>query len=180
MIDREDAASALASIETARERSGALRRYAHAGDKLIGWGLVWLVCNLATELVPVWGAKSWLIGVPAGILWSMMGPGLGGSSGKGAGRYALMGLAVAGFFVAILAVGDIHDQLQANVIVSLTVAIVYIAVGIWSGPRFAWIGLVLAALVLFGWFQDRTHLYLWLALGGGGALIVSGLWLRRA
>ncbi|RYY28204.1 MAG: hypothetical protein EOP62_03095 [Sphingomonadales bacterium] len=180
MIDRDDAASALASIDSARERSGELRRYAHAGDKLIGWGLVWLICNLCTQLIPVWGAKSWLIGVPIGIIWSMMGPGLGGGAGKGTGRYALMALAIFGFFAAIMAVAGVRDQLQANAIVSLTVATVYIVVGIWSGPRFAWIGLALAALVLFGWFGDPSHLYLWLALGGGGALIVSGLWLRRA
>ncbi len=180
MIDRQDAASALASIDSARERSGELRRYANAGSKLIGWGLVWLVCNLCTQLIPVWGAKSWLIGVPAGILWSMWNPGLGGGQGKGSGRYALMGLTVFGFFAAVMAVTGVHDQLQANVIVSLTVATVYIVVGLWVGQRFAWIGLALAAIVLAGWFGDRAHLYLWLALGGGGALIVSGLWLRRA
>lgn len=180
MIDRQDAASALASIETARERSGEFRRYAHAGDKLIGWGLVWLVCNLCTQLAPTWGPKTWLIGVPAGILWSMMGPGLGGSGGKGSGRYALMAIAVFAFFASVLTVAGVHDQLQANVIVSLTVATVYIVVGLWAGQRFAWIGLGLGALVLIGWFGDRAHLYLWLAIGGGGALILSGLWLRRA
>lgn len=180
MIDQQDAASALASIESARERSSELRRYAHAGDKLIGWGLVWLVCNLSTQLAPTWGSKSWLIGVPAGILWSMMGPGLGGSRGRGSVRYALMAAAVFGFFASVMAVTGVHDQLQANVIVSLTVATVYIVVGLWAGQRFAWIGLALAAVVLAGWFGDRAHLYLWLALGGGGALILSGLWLRRA
>jgi hypothetical protein len=180
MIDRQDAASALASIETARRRSGELRRYAAAGDKLIGWGLIWLVCNLLTQFAPVWGPKSWLIGVPAGVLWSMTGPGLGGESGEGAGRYALMGLAVFGFFAAILSVAGVHDPLQANAIISLTVAAVYVVMGIWAGPRFACIGLALAALVLGGWFADRSHIAFWLALGGGGALIVSGLWLRQA
>ncbi|RYE03767.1 MAG: hypothetical protein EOP61_03245 [Sphingomonadales bacterium] len=181
MIDRKDAASALASIEQARERSGEFRRYAAAGNKLIGWGLVWLVCNLCTQLIPVWGSKSWLIGVPAGILWSMTGSsGLGGNRGRGSGRYALMALAVFGFFASVMAVTGVNDQLQANVIVSLTVATVYIVVGLWAGPRFAWIGLALAAIVLAGWFGDRAHLYLWLAVGGGGALLISGLWLRRA
>jgi hypothetical protein len=180
VIDQQDAASALASIETARRRSGELRRYAHAGSKLIGWGLVWLVCNLLTQFEPTWGARSWLFGVPIGILWSMRTPGLGGGAGQGVGRYMLTGLAIAGFFATIFAVAGVKDPLQANAIASLTVAAAYIAVGIWTGARFAGIGLVLAALVLFGWFGDRAHLALWLALGGGGALIVSGLWLRRA
>ena len=180
MIDKQDAASALASIETARRRSGELRRYANAGSKLIGWGLVWLVCYLCTQFAPVWGSKSWLVGVPIGVLWSMTGPGLGGDAGQGAGRYALTGLAVAGFLAAVLAVAGVRDPLQANAIVSLIVAVVYVSVGIWTGPRFAWIGLLLAALVLGGWFGDREHIALWLGVGGGGALIVSGLWLRRA
>lgn len=180
MIGQGDAAAALASIDDARRHAGALRRYAHAGDKLIGWGVVWLTCNLLTQAFPSWGSASWLVGVPLGIAWSLRSPGLGGGAGQGWGRYALMGIAIYGYFGMVLAVAGVHDPLQANAIVSLTVAIAYVAAGLWVGTRFVGIGLALAAMVLGGWFGDRAHLAFWLGLGGGGALILSGVWLRRA
>lgn len=43
-----------------------------------------------------------------------------------------------------------------------------------------WIGLAIALAVILGWFVFPAWLYLWLGLGGGGALLLSGLWLRRA
>jgi hypothetical protein len=64
--------------------------------------------------------------------------------------------------------------------ISAFVAGFYVLQGVWMGQRFAWIGLAIAVCVIAGWFADREHLELWLGVGGGGALIVSGIWLRRA
>jgi hypothetical protein len=178
-IAGEDAASALRDVERTRRRAVELSGYAHAGDSLIGWGLVWLICNLVTQLAPAWGNNSWLIGIPAAVAWSMTRKPRGGARGGG-WRTVATALTAFGFFAALMLVAGIRDPLQANALVSLCVATAYVVLGIWAGARFAWIGLALAALVLAGWFFDRSHLYLWLAFGGGGALLLSGLWLRRA
>lgn len=34
--------------------------------------------------------------------------------------------------------------------------------------------------MIIAWFVDREHLELWLGVGGGGLLILSGIWLKRA
>lgn len=175
MIARDDAAAALASVDTARARAGELRGYAHAGDILIAWGLVWLVCNLLTHVF-VWGAQSWPFGVALAVVWSIVR----GRRGHGDARAGLTSLVVFAGVALIMLVTGVRDPMTANVAISLTVAAAYVVIGIWTGARFAWIGLALAALVLAGWFVDRTHLYLWLGLGGGGALLLSGWWLRRA
>lgn len=60
MIGQDDAVSALASIERTRQRAFELRGYAHAGDIVIGWGLVWLVCNLLGYFAPSgWRSRCW-------------------------------------------------------------------------------------------------------------------------
>jgi hypothetical protein len=35
-------------------------------------------------------------------------------------------------------------------------------------------------LTLFGYVTLASHFYLWMAVVGGGALVLAGLWLRRA
>lgn len=177
-IERDDAASALAAVQRTRRRSTELRGYAHAGDIVAGWGLVWLVCNLLSHFFPDWGPNSWPVGIVAGVVWSMWrghGHGGGGDWRQGASAATTVALVV----LASLIVG-IEGPQQANALISLFVAAGYVWMGIWTGPRFAWIGIGIAALVCVGWFLDRGNLYLWLGLGGGGALLLTGLWLRRA
>jgi hypothetical protein len=41
-------------------------------------------------------------------------------------------------------------------------------------------GIALAALTLFGYFEVVTHFDMWMAVVGGGSLILAGIWLRRA
>lgn len=177
MIGRGDAAAALASIDDARRRAGELRGYAHAGGTLMVWGAIWLVCNLLSQTF-AWGRMSWPPGIAVGVIWSVVQGRR--HPGDGDRRAGLTSLAVFGFFAMLMVIVGLHDPLTFNAAISLTVAAAYVVVGIWSGARFALVGLVLAALVAIGWFGDPRHLYLWLGLGGGGALIVSGWWLRRA
>ncbi len=180
MIDQTDAASALQAIDRTRRRSFELRGYAHAGDILIGWGLVWLACNLLTYFAP--GMRwAWPVGIVLGTLWSATR-----SRNKPAGerhstvRAFATVATIIGLAVLISMIADVRGADQGNALISAFVAAAYVLQGIWSGPRFAWIGLVLAGFVCAGWFLDRAHLDLWLGIGGGGALIVTGLWLRRA
>ena len=61
-IGSEDAASALASVDRTRRRAFELKGYAHSGDMMIVWGLVWLICNWATWL----GGPRWHLAWPVG------------------------------------------------------------------------------------------------------------------
>lgn len=177
MIGPRDAAAALTSIDDARRRAGELRSYAHAGDTLILWGLVWLACNLLSHYVS-WGEHSWPVGIVIGVVGSIL-RGHRQSSGNDR-RVGLTAVAVSSFLVLLTVIAGVHDAPTMNAAISLTVAAVYVVAGIWTGARFALIGLALAALIAIGWFADPGHLYLWLGIGGGGALMVSGAWLRRA
>ena len=176
MIGQDDAASALEAIERTRQRAGELRGYAHAGDIVAAWGLVWLVCNLLGYFAPQYGL-AWPIGIALAVIWSMW---RGRGQGKADGRAALSALAVFGMIALVVSIAGVESADQGNALISAFVAGLYVVQGIWMGRRFAWIGLVIAACVIAGWFFDRAHLELWLGIGGGGALILSGIWLRRA
>lgn len=176
-IGRDDAASALAEVARARRIAEELRGYAHAGDIVAGWGLVWLVCNLLTYFFPGWGYQSWGPGIVLGTLWSIQ---RGRKDAQVDRRALASAAATVGFLALVLLIAGVDDPVQVNALISLFVAGSYVTMGIWTGPRLAWIGLGIAALVTAGWFLDRANLPLWLGLGGGGALIATGLWLRRA
>ncbi len=64
--------------------------------------------------------------------------------------------------------------------VPMLIAAFYTIVGMWAGWRFSAIGIGLAVLTMAGFFLLNAHFLLWMAVVGGGALIVTGLWLRSA
>ena len=181
MIGQEDAAGALAAVQRARRRSFELSGYAHAGNIVLAWGLVWLVCNLAVHFAPRGGANAWAIGIPLATLYSIFH----GRANRGKGPildWRVAATVGVGFvFMALIAViAGLDDPRQTNALISLFIAANYAVMGIWTGLRFTWAGIAIAAIVTLGWFFDRGNFYLWMGLAGGGALIATGLWLRRA
>jgi hypothetical protein len=59
------------------------------------------------------------------------------------------------------------------------VGAIYASIGLWLGTRFVLTGLGVIALTLGGYFLLREHFLMWMALVGGGGLILAGFWLRK-
>lgn len=170
----QDAQQALDMVAQGRARASEYRHYAESGPILVAWGLTWIVGYLTAQFAPAAANLVWLIGIVGSILFTVVRP-----SGCGDGR-VLATVATAFGFVALLIAMIGGDVRIHNAIIALLVAASYIVIGIWSGVRMVWIGLVVALCAALGWFAFPDWLNLWLGLGGGGALLVSGLWLRRA
>jgi hypothetical protein len=62
----------------------------------------------------------------------------------------------------------------------LMTGLVYAGVGIAFAPRYLWIGAAVFVASLVGFFFFHPWLAYWMAAVGGGGLLLSGLWLRRA
>jgi hypothetical protein len=60
----------------------------------------------------------------------------------------------------------------------LVVAQVYILTGLWFDTYLLWLGLILSALILAGFFWFLPIFWLWIAVGCGGTLILSGFYVR--
>jgi hypothetical protein len=190
-LSAEDASGALAAIDAADRRVRQVYWYREASPFLIVWGLVWLVANAVTDLWPRWAGLAWLVGVVGGVGFSAVltylqisrraaahdqPPADRARSGR---RVLLLGLTVAAFFPAMFAVlGPISAQ-QRNAFISLFWAFAYMAAGSWVGLRLFITGAVTAAAILVGYLFFREHFYLWMAVFGGGSLLLAGIWFRK-
>jgi hypothetical protein len=190
-ISREEANQALDEIDRTTERVCELRSYRHAAPHLLVWGTVWLVANLASSLYPAAAGNTWLIltvlGVAASVSlgaaarWRARNSGLTLRQRQKWQKFLLSFCAFAGFQILSVVVATNHSSMAAlDVQIYLLVALAYVLMGIWSGSRIAWLGLVLAAATMFGLLVLPRYFALWMGLIGGGLLIGTGLWLRTA
>jgi hypothetical protein len=94
-------------------------------------------------------------------------------------RFPALTLTVFAFIFATCAVMSPINGRQVSAFIPLVVATGYTILGLWLGVRFIAVGVVLAMLTLGGFFLLPAYFGLWMAICGGGALILAGLWLRR-
>ena len=102
---------------------------------------------------------------------------------KGAASARRFGAAfatLAAFAAATLVILRPSDALQVAAFIPLVVATAYVLAGLWLGLRLVVAGIVLGLLTLLGFFLLRDYFLVWMALVGSGALLLAGLWLRRA
>lgn len=177
----EQAAQALREIDVMSGRSGRLRRYAHSAPILTLWGWIWLIGFGASEACPGTAVLIWILLNTAGIAGSLY-LGRRGSAHQTASasrRWLGTVLALLAFYLSALSLFPNVSTQQSTALVSLIIAVVYVIVGFWFGARFAVAGTLLAILTLAGYFLLPAHFGLWMAVLGGGSLMLAGAWLRR-
>lgn len=190
-VSAAEAAAALADIDHAGHRVRELRGYRQASPYLMLWGVVWLVANLVTGLRPDLAGQAWAIGTPAGLAGTLLLVVLQVRRARASGAFTpaeqarrrraglMVGCALAGFFPAMLAVLAPLEARQSHAFLSLFWAFAYMAGGAWLGTRLFVTGVVTAAAILVGYFWITDAYYLWMAVAGGGSLLLGGWWLRR-
>jgi hypothetical protein len=94
-------------------------------------------------------------------------------------RATMLGLTMMAFLPAMFAVLGPLSGRQNNAFISLFFAFTYMASGAWLGTRMFVTGLITALAVLVGFFLVTEHYFLWMAVCGGGSLLLAGIWLRK-
>jgi hypothetical protein len=182
-ISKQEATQALADVRLTRSRTVNLQNYRHFAPYMIVWGLVWLVANAITDLLPSQAGNAWLGGVAIGSaasFWLGIRTARADDELRSDGwRWGLTFALILGFFVAVFSVLPPSSGAQTNALISLFWAFVYMLAGAWTGWKIFAVGLAVAAATLCGYFMLESHYALWMALVGGGALLAGGLWLRR-
>jgi hypothetical protein len=190
-ISREDAAAALASVESADRRMETLRGYHNIAPYLLLWGAVWFVANIVEDRWPARGPAAWLTGILIGcagtavvvVTQARSRTRLGLTSPERRRQrslgFGLLGVTVLAYFLAMGTVLGPLDARQANAFISLFWAITYMAVGSWLGLRLFLTGLIAVIAIVAGYLYIHEHFSLWMAVCGGGSLMLGGLWLRR-
>jgi hypothetical protein len=177
-----EAEDTLRDISNTGRASKRFYGYRVAAPHFILWGVIWFVGYGAGYFFPH-AAYLWLvldlIGI-AGSFW--LGFKTGQSKVEYEGRrYAATGLAIFLFVVALFSIMPPRTSEQVGAFFPILVALIYSLVGIWTGgTRMIVAGVAIAALTVGGFFWLPHIFLLWMAVVGGGALILGGIWFRRA
>lgn len=190
-LSRQDASAALDEIEAAERRARQGVAYREASPFLILWGAVWLLANAATDLLPAYGRFAWPLGSLVGTLSSVVLVVLQlkrmasrheqtpAQRCRARRRSLMIGITLLSFFVAMHVVLGTLTGRQYNAFISLFWAFAYMAAGAWLGMRIFITGVVLAVAILAGYLYVQQYYLLWMAIVGGGSLLLAGFWLRR-
>jgi len=176
-----EAADALRDIETTSRRSGQAFGYRHSGPHFITWGLVWLAGYSASDLVPHYSGYVWIASMIAGaIATTLMSARQPVVSGKrGAQAFGIVAIAFLFISATYTIMWPVNGAQQAAY-PALLAAAAYTAVGLWAGARWIIAGIGIAVLTLGGFFLLHQHYSLYMAVVGGGGLVLAGLWMRSA
>jgi len=185
-IGRDEAAQALRDAEAAAERSVSAVGYQRSSGYLILWGVVWGVGNLAAYFSAPRANLIWFVLSLAGVVGSAV---LGWRGRKldratGGRNAALMSLliaaAIAGFGAGVGVVSPFHSFAQSEAVICLAVGAAYMVLGSRTGLRMSAVGFVIMVATVVGWVYARDQFFLWMAVAGGGGLILGGVWMRKA
>jgi hypothetical protein len=177
-VTHEDAAEALRLVREAGDRSETLRGYQSASPHLILWGCVYAAAYSFSYFRPHLAQWPWLVLVPI----ASVGDIIIGKRDRSGGDWTIFPILFCTFLVFILATAAImqpHDPNQMGAFVPLVVAACYIALGVGAGKRILYTGVALGVLTLVGFFAFPAIFLLWMAVVGGGAMVLGGLWLRQ-
>jgi hypothetical protein len=186
-ISKDDAAKALSEIATTQGRSYTLTGYRIAGPILIVWGVIWILCYAAMGVLHpsqwnyVWIPAD-LSGIVATLMLSRAGKAQDGAkSGTKTGWRVFGYVVLVGVFCsAIFSMFRPSDPHVYMAFPGLATGMIYAAIGIWRMTRYIWVGAIVIAASLIGFFYFPSILAFWMAVTGGGGLIVTGLLFRRA
>ena len=178
VVSRADASAALIDVAEAEARSATFRGYQSTAPHLIIWGVAWAVAYTISDLAPHWANPAWFAIVAVATLGDILAARADRKTGSGAvvaGLFVIVGI----FIGATFAVMAPTDPRQVGAFIPLVVAGGYAIMGLMNAPRLLILGGALALLTLFGFFALPSHFLLWMAVVGGGSLILGGVWLRQ-
>jgi hypothetical protein len=179
-ITREDAANALRLADQADQRSRMLRGYQSAAPHLILWGCVYTGTYGFSYFQPCQAGLAWMIVIPLAFIGDVA---LARRDRGDRSAWTVVPVLIVAFLAFIAATAAImrpHDPSQMGAFVPLAVAWAYVSAGTRLGPRVIFAGIALGALTMVGYFCLHAWFIPWMAVVGGGTLVLSGLWLRKA
>ena len=180
-LSHDDASEALREIDRTQQRSSRLYGYSNASPHLIVWGIAWMIGYGASYFQPSWHFV-WPILIVAGAaasFWFGMRAGPKSNASDYGWRYVVTFFVIFCFIGAVMFIVKPTSDAQVGAFIPLIIAFFYCLIGVWGRAwRMLITGVALAALTLIGFFALREYFALWMAVVGGGGLILGGLWLR--
>ena len=184
-ISPSEAEEALAAIQTVAQKTRRSIASGGAYISLIITGVVWLVGYTATQFLIgpivawIWIGVSAVGSVVATFLGMQAGKRVRSASANETGkRVAVFWVLLVLFGAAGIAVARPADGKQLTMLVILFAMIGQMGMGLLLSFSATWWTVPVVALTLTGYFFFPNIYYLWMALIGGGTMIVLGLYIR--
>lgn len=183
-ITPDEAARALQDVNQARGRVFVLSGYRRSAGHFLLWGAVWIFIYVGCYLAPSYVSQIVATGDTVGGLGSIAIAWFVRSREPLActtyWRVFALIATVAVFLGGATAILQPHTAAQSAALPAMVVGFMYMQMGIWAGPRFLIVGATVMLMTIAGYFLLRDFYFVCLGLVGGGAMILTGLWLRRA
>jgi hypothetical protein len=184
-ISPNEAEEALAAIQRMTQKTRHSIASSGAYISLIVTGIVWLVGYLCTQflsgeiVVYIWVGLSLVGGALATLLGMRMGKRVRSPATAGySRRIGVFWLLLVFYALAAIAVARPADGKQLTMLIILFIMAGQLAMGLLFSFSSTWWALPITALALAGYFLLPAFFYLWMALLGGGGMIVLGLYIR--
>jgi len=185
-VSKDEASSALHDIEAMGRRSRTLFAYDLGSPYLLLWGVLWMIAGVVGAVSPAnsgigWGAVD-IVGLLGTAYLIVRHARRCGERSERIHllRYVGSVATLAAFIGLTLMVFVPVSGAEVLMLITLLVAAVYAITGCWVGLRYAIIGVVLGGLAVAVFLLAPAYLNLIVPFVGGGALILGGLWMRRA
>lgn len=184
-ISQTEAEETLAAIQTVSRKTRHSLASGPFNVILIITGVIWLIGFTSTQFLPqeivgyIWTGLS--------ILGSILGTILGfrrskrvrsPSTAPVAKRVITFWLLLVCYGITVIAIAKPTDGKQTTLMVILFIMIGWLATGLLFSFFLFWWVLPITALALIGYFFLPSIFYFWMAILGGGGMIVFGLYIR--
>jgi hypothetical protein len=178
-VSSAQASDLLRQIEATEQRTLETIGYREASGYLMIWGLVWASAFGASHFFPGSSGAVWLVALAAGTAasaWLGLRQAKNGAPSTNGRVWTTVAL-IFGFGIVASALLGMGPR-QVSLFWVLMIMTIYMVMGTWLGSRFAVLGASIAALVCVVYFVAPDAFNLWMALLGGGGLLLGGFWLR--
>ena len=178
----DEAAQSLKSVTEVQRQSRQLYGYRFSAPFFFVWGLVWVFGYSASAVIRDYRINwIWLGLILAGIVaHSVIARSQIGRNPRASWRNGAIFGVIFAFTIALFSVMHPRNALQVGAYWPLLFAAIYTSIGMWAGPRYVVAGVVLFLATLIGYFFLPAYFFWWMAAFGGGTLILTGVWMRRA
>lgn len=183
-LSSQEAQASLAEAEQARRRSAEVYFYRRSSPHLIMWGVIWILGYGGCQYYPQYSNWIWwpliALGVTGGIVIGRATAATSERACNGRSAWRMVGLllVILGFISGTYAILSPTQGAQFAAYPALITGTAYSAIGLWVGMRYLVTGILVMALTLVGYFYLQPYIFLWLALVGGGSMVLAGLWFR--
>ena len=184
-ISPNEAEEALAAIQAVMQKTRRAISSSGSYIFLIIWGVIWLLGFLGSQFLPdeisgyAWMGLDMLGGILSAIIGIRMNRSVRSPSATTSGkRIGLFWLLLFVYVIATVAVSWPADGKQLAMYIILFVMVGWLAMGLLLSFASVWLGLIITALALIGYFLLPDIFYLWMAILGGGGMIALGLYIR--